>query len=92
MALTQLEVVNLAKLIGALDARSNVKASWLDDEGDLRDGVVRCFHRDYGGGGFPTGDDDLRDCWLHLSGVVETWLPVRSVLDRMAGGEFALGA
>lgn len=68
-------------------AQQGARVRWLDN-GDLREGVARCIAHD--GGGFLQSDEDVRDGFLHVSGMFEQWLPVTKLLGMVERGEFGI--
>lgn len=79
------DAVAVNKIIDAAQRCAHVR--WLDD-GDIAEGVARCIAHD--GGGFLGGDEDVRDGFLHVSGITERWLPVVDLIGMVARGEFAV--
>lgn len=87
--LTVTDLFHLADLAGAVGSKSNVRARWAVD-GDMNtvaDGVIRNFTKE--NGMFWTDKDgDVRDAFLWISGMFESFIPVRTVLAQMVDGTF----
>ena len=83
-----LTVSDLVALSTLLEATKVRRVRWLNEHGDLLDGVARCFAHE--GGGFLGKDDDVRDYYLHVSGTFEHWLPVRELIPMVNEGRFVL--
>jgi hypothetical protein len=56
--------------------------------GTVVTGVGRAFTRD--GGGFLGPEEDVRDGYVHVSGITEQWWPVADLLDGIGNGTVAL--
>lgn len=80
------DVEALAVIHQAADRGKRVR--WAAEDGEVREGVARCFAHD--GGGFPTNQEDVRSSCLHVSGITETWLPVVDVMRMVKRGEFTV--
>ena len=52
-------------------------------------GRLRCYARE--GGGFWPNDADVRDAFVHVSGVFERWFPVRELIDALSNVDGHLG-
>lgn len=52
-------------------------------------GRLRCYARD--GGGFLPNDADVRDAFVHVSGMFERWFPVRDLLAALSNIDGHLG-
>lgn len=87
-SLSVAEAVALGTLLDAC-ARGHA-LRWLNEHGDVDEGVARCVVRDHGGGAFLTAADDVRDGFVHVSGIVEQWLPVERCVRQLIEGELAI--
>lgn len=87
--LSLVDAINLGKVIHAVMNRRNVR--WIDDDGDIREGVLRGFVRgatDFNF--FHTGDGDIRDAYIWItSGGMERIITVRCAVDLERDGEIA---
>jgi hypothetical protein len=86
--LTAGDVFNLHTILDA--AARGARVRWLADgnDVDILDGVARCIAHD--GGGLLRADEDVRDGFLHVSGMGEHWLPVRQIMAKVSVGTFAV--
>lgn len=81
-------VINLAKLIES--ARKGLSVKYFDPATEsVRDLVLREVST-YDGEHYHPEAVDVRDQFVHLSGVFEVWYPVSQVLEAMARHEFAI--
>lgn len=84
-ALTALRILQDAVVRGA-------RVEWFPN-GDTTfsktcDGVARSFAHEHGG--FLNDNDDVRDEYVHVSGIFEYWLPVRDVMSWIHDGVFVV--
>lgn len=80
---------DVLELYTILDAAARgARVRWMTDNHDILDGVARCIAHD--GGGFLSADEDVRDGFLHVSGISEWWLPVREIMAKVRVGAFAV--
>ncbi len=82
-----LTVADLAALTIMFDACSGRKVMWLENETTMK-GEVRCFSAKPYGEGMLHAYEDVRDGYLHISGMFEHWLPVRDVLRLIKEDKF----
>lgn len=84
LTLSQLNrLAMLAEAVG--DGR---RIARLHDDGIVQSGVARAFTRD--GGGFPGETEDIRDVFVWVSGITESWWPVAELVDGIANGTVSL--
>lgn len=57
-------------------------------DGLVQSGVARAFTRE--GGGFLTPDDDIRDGFVWVSGITESWWPVTELANGIDKGTVSL--
>lgn len=85
--LTVSELNALATLLRAV--QTCAKVSWIDPNSErVIDGTARCFA--HFGGGFLGQEDDVRDHYVHVSGLFESWLPVADVIPIVKAGTFCV--
>lgn len=86
--LTIRDVVALCTIMRAVSGTCRVQ--WLLDGSEhVVEGVARAITRD--GGGFINGDTtDVRDAFVHVSGMIEQWLPIRDVMRMIHEGRFVI--
>lgn len=80
------DVLALHTIINAATGTKRVR--WLDGNNDLHEGVARAIAHD--GGGFLSEGEDVRDGFLHVSGTIETWVPVAWLVDKVKATMFAV--
>jgi len=80
------DVLALNTLLTAAQRTAHVR--WQTPNGDLTDGVARAISHD--GGGFLRSGEDVRDGFLHVSGMFERWVPVRYLMTLVPDGLFAV--
>jgi len=97
--ITHVEAIARPLTVGDLKALAYIKEAvrlgsrvrWQNDYGDILDGVARAFTHD--GGGFLNHDtDDVRDHYVHVSGMMEYWLPVIHIVGLIRDGLFVADA
>lgn len=82
--LTTRDVLRIAAVLDGADRGARVRWEGPADL-DVREGIARRVS-DFDGDTTHPDNVDVRDQWLHVSGVVETWLPMRDVLAWLADG------
>lgn len=86
-----LNLNELTALATVLDAvKRNARVEWLDDNGNLHDGVARHFVRDSANAYFLGDGDDVRDAYVRVSSTFEHFLPVTDVVRLVREGKFAV--
>jgi hypothetical protein len=88
--LTFVQLLQLSELVEASNRHATVRWAVDGDLDVIASGVARHFTRDTFGN-FPTHTDDVRDGYLRISGMVEHFLPVSTVLDLHTRGLFFIG-
>lgn len=78
------EAVNLG--IALSWTQRNARLQWVDDRGNLGEGIARCVGDM--NGNFAGPDDDVRDCYMRITttGGFEWFVPMSDVLDRIVAG------
>ena len=88
--------LNLSDALGlavVLDAvKRGARVEWLDENGNVHDGVARHLVKDPGSVAFLHDADEVRDAYLRVSSTFEHFLPVRDVLALVREGKFAVTA
>lgn len=85
--LTIADVLDLNVILTAAQRCSHIR--WLNREsGAICEGVARCIAHDQGG--FLSADEDVRDGFLHVSGIGEQWIPVGDLMKLVREGGFAV--
>ena len=79
-----------AVLLGQMLDMLGHRVRWLTDDGNVLSGVVRHVVRDVKYATFPLDTDDIRDCYLRISGTFEYFLPVPEVVAKIGKLEFTL--
>jgi len=83
-ALTVRDAVDLAAICDA--AIHGRRVAWLNDRGDIVDGIARCIGDERGN--LAGSTDDVRDCYLRVSATFEHFLPMCEVLAQIRSGAF----
>ena len=76
----------LGELLTAV--RAGNKCRWLAPNGDIATGVLRSIGDERGN--FAGPDDDIRDCFVRVSSMLELFFPVMDVIALIHKGEFSL--
>lgn len=82
--------------VRALDAivravATGARVRRLIDGGDLFEGTVRTLVISPDNPSVPTAEDDIRGCYLHVSGTFEHYWPVFELMAQHDTGELAFG-
>lgn len=85
--LTEQVALGLAEIIQA--ARRGAKVRWLTEGNHVREGVARHIVTNSRTAAFPGPTDDIRRCYLRISGTFESFLPIPEVLTKAAAGELS---
>lgn len=89
--LTLNQAVDLADLIRGVEGGRRMRYYPDGAEGDavFTTVVLRAFT--YEGGGFYANDADIRDAFVHTSGMFERWFPVRDLMAALSNLDGHLG-
>lgn len=84
--LTLSDLTRLGMLAEAVEEGRRIAR--MQEDGTVQSGVARAFAHD--GGGFLTPADDVRDGFVWVSGITESWWPVAELADGIAKGTVSL--
>jgi len=62
------------------------RVAWLNERGDVMDGIARSIGDERGS--FAGPDDDIRGCYLRVSATFEHFLPVADLMNLINTGQF----
>jgi hypothetical protein len=85
--LTMSNLIALGEIVRAAQGTRPIR--WSTDGGaTICEGIARAITHD--GGNFLSGEDDVRDGYLWVSGIFERWIPVRDLMPLVNTGLFAI--
>ena len=84
--LTMHDLTCLQIVAGAAERCAKVR--WLNESGDILDGVARSIGDEQGN--FLRSDEDVRDGYLRISSTFEYFLPVTEVMEMVSRGAFGI--
>lgn len=86
--LTVADVIALSTIVDAASQSAHVR--WLDERGDIREGVARHIVRGATDFGFIDQTTDVRDAFLRITSGFEITIPVRDLMGMVMRGEFVI--